>query len=647
NGGVSNQALATGTDPNGDPIDDESGTDEDNDDPTDTPLTQEPSIALVKTVTNTGSGENGAFVVGDAIEYTFTVSNTGNVTVSGITIDDDLTNTSGLPIAPATLAPGESGMATATYTITQEDVDNGGVSNQALTTGTDPNGDPVEDESGTDPDNDDPTETPIDQIPSIALVKTGEYTDTNGNEMADAGDEITYTFTVTNTGNVTVVDITIDDALTETAGLPIVPATLAPGESGTATATYTITQEDVDNGGVSNQALATGTDPNGDPVEDTSGTDPDNDDPTETVIEPDPAMALIKAGTYVDENGDGVVTPGDIIQYSFTVENTGNVTLNNVSISDETMVPALEVSEVSPSVLAPGETGTASAIYVITQEDINIGAVYNIAEASAETPDGEEVYEESQPSEPLDPSDPFYMDECPDCTVVKLERDPEITLLKTGEFNDENGDGQAQAGETITYRFEVINTGNVYLSNIEIEDPLPGVTITGGPVSLAPGESDNTTFSGTYTITQDDIIARGVTNQATVYADATDGSRVSNVSDSEDGLGDNPTFIALEGCTIEVFNGVSPNGDGLNDIFKIQGIECYPDNTVEIYNRWGVKVYDVRGYDNNSRVFRGYSDGRATLNQGKRLPTGTYFYVLKYRTENGSVQDTSGYLFIN
>src|SRR5690606_17635340 len=135
NGGVSNQALASGEDPNGDPIEDESGTDEDNDDPTDTPIEQNPSIALVKSVTNTGSGENGAFVVGDAIEYTFTVTNTGNVTVADINIDDALTDTTGLPITPPSLPAALPSSATAMYTITQSDVDNGGVSNQALASG--------------------------------------------------------------------------------------------------------------------------------------------------------------------------------------------------------------------------------------------------------------------------------------------------------------------------------------------------------------------------------------------------------------------------------------------------------------------------------------------------------------------------------
>ncbi|WP_161554598.1 gliding motility-associated C-terminal domain-containing protein [Sinomicrobium soli] len=95
-----------------------------------------------------------------------------------------------------------------------------------------------------------------------------------------------------------------------------------------------------------------------------------------------------------------------------------------------------------------------------------------------------------------------------------------------------------------------------------------------------------------------------------------------------------------------VYNGVSPNGDGRNDFFFIKGLERYPDNTVEIYNRWGVKVYEGRGYDNSAIRFDGYSHGRATVNSNKMLPTGTYFYIIKYK-EGNATRDLSGYLYIN
>lgn len=98
---------------------------------------------------------------------------------------------------------------------------------------------------------------------------------------------------------------------------------------------------------------------------------------------------------------------------------------------------------------------------------------------------------------------------------------------------------------------------------------------------------------------------------------------------------------------VVIYNGVSPNGDGMNDFFYIKGIEKYPDNTLEVYNRWGVKVFGTEGYGVNGNWFRGYSEGRATVNEGKRLPTGTYFYILKYINENGNREDRSGYLYIN
>ncbi|MCZ8368031.1 gliding motility-associated C-terminal domain-containing protein [Flavobacterium sp.] len=101
---------------------------------------------------------------------------------------------------------------------------------------------------------------------------------------------------------------------------------------------------------------------------------------------------------------------------------------------------------------------------------------------------------------------------------------------------------------------------------------------------------------------------------------------------------------------IIVNNAVTPNGDGANDFFiieNIQDITCYPENTVEIYNRWGVKVFDTTNYDNTSRVFRGISEGRATVNQSAELPTGTYFYILKYKKADGNFVTKNGYLYLS
>lgn len=97
---------------------------------------------------------------------------------------------------------------------------------------------------------------------------------------------------------------------------------------------------------------------------------------------------------------------------------------------------------------------------------------------------------------------------------------------------------------------------------------------------------------------------------------------------------------------VTVYNAISPNGDGINDTFHIEGIDRFPDNKVEIYNRWGVKVYDATSYNESDNMFRGYSDGRTTLKRGDKLPTGTYFYILNYN--NGTqVIERSGYLYIN
>ena len=97
---------------------------------------------------------------------------------------------------------------------------------------------------------------------------------------------------------------------------------------------------------------------------------------------------------------------------------------------------------------------------------------------------------------------------------------------------------------------------------------------------------------------------------------------------------------------IEVYNSLSPNGDGDNDIFRIRNIDFYPENTLSIFNRWGIEVYHVTSYGQNDNFFKGFSDGRSTVNRGVELPEGTYFYTLTYKNSKGIEKNLSGYLYI-
>jgi gliding motility-associated-like protein len=106
-------------------------------------------------------------------------------------------------------------------------------------------------------------------------------------------------------------------------------------------------------------------------------------------------------------------------------------------------------------------------------------------------------------------------------------------------------------------------------------------------------------------------------------------------------------IIIIKLNELEINNAFTPNGDGVNEFFEISGIENYPNNTVCIFNRWGVMVYDVSGYNNSDKSFRGISEGRVTISQDSNLPDGTYFYVVKCLDSNGQVEfDKAGYLYL-
>lgn len=101
---------------------------------------------------------------------------------------------------------------------------------------------------------------------------------------------------------------------------------------------------------------------------------------------------------------------------------------------------------------------------------------------------------------------------------------------------------------------------------------------------------------------------------------------------------------------VVIYNLVTPDGDGKNDYFIIDNINQYPNNTVEIYNRWAEKVYSSKNYDSIGNVFTGYSNSKTTINKNEKLPSGTYFYILnyEYKNTNGSrMIKKSGYLHLD
>ncbi|MDO8970094.1 MAG: hypothetical protein Q7U74_05355, partial [Saprospiraceae bacterium] len=256
----------------------------------------------------------------------------------------------------ANLDPGASDSVTfsASHTLSQADIDAKTYTNTATATGKTPK---LIDVTA----NDSESVTDL-ATPSLSLVKTGTLHDNNLNGRVDAGETITYTFAVTNTGNVALTNVRITDPNATISGGPI---SLAIGASDTTTftGTYTLTQANVNAGTFTNTATVTGTPPTGNNVTKTA-----SDTKALTAVR---SITLEKTGVanldVVAPNG--IANAGDTVTYSFYVTNPGNVTLTNVRIVD---VPSMTTSPLSTT-LAPGANVTFTATYTLTQANVDAG----------------------------------------------------------------------------------------------------------------------------------------------------------------------------------------------------------------------------------------------------------------------------------
>jgi len=297
------------------------------------------------------------------------------------------------------------------------------------------------------------------------------------------------------------------------------PVDLAVGavDSTTFSATYTITADDIVTGYVLNQATATGTDPDGNTT-----TDESDDNSTTENNETNTTLTTV-APVAVDDNKSGVI--GEAV----TIDATGNDSDENNDLNTSTVhftdanATDSDGDGDNDTLVVPGEgtwTVDENGTVTFTPEAGFTGdptpVEYTVKDNTGKVSNSATI-------------------------TVDYTQEAAIAVIKRGTVNN-GGDG-LQEGDTITYTFEVSNTGNVPLSNVSITDPK--VTVVGGPVDLAVGAVDSTTFSATYTITADDIVTGYVLNQATATGTDPDGNTTTDESDDNSTTENNETNTTL------------------------------------------------------------------------------------------------------
>ncbi|PCE63528.1 DUF7507 domain-containing protein [Sediminicola luteus] len=645
-GYIENSATATGDSPIGnddvgdvsdagdetlETPDGEGNTDGDpTNDPTLSVLPANPEITLTKTVTTPGTALN------DVVEYTLVVTNTGNVTLSDIEVTDaHATIISGSPIA--SLAPGATMNVVAQHTITQSDLDRGYVENSATATGDSPNGtDDVSDVSdagdetletpdGTGNTDGDPTNDPtllqLGSQSGIGLIKTATYVSGIGNQ---AGDVVRYQFEIYNLGNTRLYDINLREVVFGGQGTVPNPVYVSGGQNlnagevvdlnvGSAplifSAEYILTQTDVDSGTISNQAEVSANEPNGNLITDLS-------DPDSTMAGANNAT-IIRTLPDLDEDNDGILDAWE----DLNLDGDDNPATDPTDSDADGIPDYLDIDSDNDGIPDNVEAQTTLGYIPPSGNDTNGNGLDDAYEINGTglTPintDGTDL--------------PDYLDEDSDNDGVRdnieaHDRDknglPDVTLLGV----DTDGDGLDDA-------FESGNLNDIDV-NDALDDPMNDL-----PNSDASDEVD-------YRDTDDDN--DGI---PTRREDVDGNGDFSNDDADFDGIPDYlDQNVKPEGPDdgISVYNAITPNNDGKNDVLRIEGIEFYPDNTLRVYNRWGVLVFEKRGYDNRNGLFDGSSTARATLATDNKLPVGSYFYVLDYVNDQDQDKQRTGYLYIN
>jgi uncharacterized repeat protein (TIGR01451 family) len=312
-----------------------------------------PHITLAKTVSPIIYS-----TLGQVLNYTFVATNDGNVPLTNVTITDpNLPSFVCTPVQPAVLAVSATLSCSGSHTVTQADLDAGTFSNTATASGSPPSGPVV---TGTASNTATSTASAGITITKLPASQTIVY-----------GTAATFNITVTNSGGVTLTGVTVTDALASNCNRPAI-GTLAPA----AFTTYSCTLANV-TASFTNTAIASGTPPSGPAVTNSAS--------ATVTVNYNPHISLTKgisSSTYS--------AVGQVLNYTLTATNDGNVSLTSVSITDAKL-GALVCTPSQPATLAPSATLSCTGSHTVIQNDLDYGSYYNTATVSGTPPTGPAV----------------------------------------------------------------------------------------------------------------------------------------------------------------------------------------------------------------------------------------------------------------
>jgi LPXTG-site transpeptidase (sortase) family protein len=384
------------------------------------PIVQTPSLTVAKEVSDDNSTwvESVTVSVGATVYYRVRVANTGNLTLTGLNVTDPAcTLVQGLDLTGDNDGDFEVGEEWAYY-----------CSVTALA-GTNPNT-ATADSSETEPETDGASY--VGAFASLSVTKNGSL-DAGPDGQVTPGDIISYTILVTNTSSVTITNVAVSDPLiilTCPSGNPI--PSLASGVSEICIGSNAITQADIDSGAVSNTATASGQDPAGNPVSDS--------DSFSQPLDQSPELTLTKSITA----GSPYAALGDVITYSYRVENTGGVTLSGpFTIEDD---QSTDENCPGTASLAPGAFLTCTASHSVLAADLTAGSITNSAYATG-------FFGAAPVTSNTDQA-----------TAVGVS-DPALT--KSGN------PASAQVGDAVTFTLQVTNNGLSPATGVVVTDAVP------------------------------------------------------------------------------------------------------------------------------------------------------------------------------